>query len=274
LINYLRSGLLRNLGNITNTALYNSSHIGTKHIIEDYITTITLSLEHISTLTESHTFPSQAKLDFIQDTRQSFGRTALILQGGAIFGLCHLGVVKALHQHHLLPRIITGTAVGALIAALVGIHTDAELPHFLSGSGIDLTAFSSRPATGSWKRKLLRFLSRGYLLDIRVLESCVRANVGELTFEEAYTRTKRILNITVSTHGNQVPTLLNYLTAPNVLIWSAACASNAPGPLFDTVELMCKDHTGTITPWAPGGINWRAPRNSSSSSSSSRQHRP
>lgn len=55
-------------------------------------------------------------------------------------------------------------------------------------------------------------------MDVNVLEECVRANVGDLTFEEAYARTKRVLNITVATSGRGgVPNLLNYLTAPNVV---------------------------------------------------------
>jgi len=85
----------------------------------------------------------QAKLDLLHDTRQAFGRTALILQGGAIFGLCHIGVVKALHLRGLLPRIIGGTATGALIAALVGVHTESELLDFLTGNTIDLSAFEA-----------------------------------------------------------------------------------------------------------------------------------
>src|ERR1700712_5131594 len=61
-------------------------------------------------------------------------------------------------------------------------------------------------------------LNVGHLMDIKVLQECVRANVGDLTFEEAYDRTKRILNISVATTGRGgVPNLLNYLTAPNVV---------------------------------------------------------
>lgn len=61
-------------------------------------------------------------------------------------------------------------------------------------------------------------MKKGYLFDVGVLEECVRANVGDLTFEEAYARSKRILNITVVTTGkNGTPNLLNYLTAPNVV---------------------------------------------------------
>lgn len=251
-------GLLRNLGNISHIALFNRSYAGSKLLIEDYISEVVSCLEYIASLDSTPQFTSQSKLDLLHDTRQSFGRSTLVLQGGAIFGLYHLGVVKALHLRGLLPRIITGTGVGALIAALVGIHTEEELLVFLTGDGIDLSAFDTKKKEGSWKRKLRRFWQYGYFLDIKVLEECVRANVGDLTFEEAYIKTKRILNITVSTAGrNEVPKLLNYLTAPNVLIWSAACASNTTSTLYGHVKLMCKDENGAIVPWAAQEIIWQ-----------------
>ena len=303
LVNLLRSGLVRNLGNVTATKLYNRSFAGTKFIIEEYITQVAESIEFISglpavppskvgalalgssrhaaggnsgavaapagaqlqaqgqapavrfsddssgtlssnTSNDSNTAVSDArtpltmsnqmKLDFVHDTRQAFGRSTLVLQGGAIFGLCHLGVVKALFLRGLLPRIITGTATGALIAALVAIHKEEELPAVLKGDGIDLSAFAAKSkSTGHedaekgqslrsrWDtllRRVKRFCREGYFLDVKVLEECVRANVGDLTFEEAYARSKRVLNITVATAGQGgVPTLLNYLTAPNVV---------------------------------------------------------
>lgn len=43
-------------------------------------------------------------------------------------GMYHLGVVKTLFEHGLLPRIISGASVGALVAALVCVKTDDELP--------------------------------------------------------------------------------------------------------------------------------------------------
>lgn len=290
LVNLLRSGLVRNLGNITATKLYNRSFAGTKFLIEEYITQVAVAIEDISRLPavppsgigfnatghpsiSDGTVPSsssaqlqpptvhfsdnstgnavaegpvantkapmtmsnQMKLDFVHDTRQAFGRSTLVLQGGAIFGLCHLGVVKSLFLRGLLPRIITGTATGALIAALVAIHKEEELPAVLKGDGIDLSAFSAKATAkgkerdadagqsyfsrrGTLLRRIKRFYKEGYFLDVKVLEDCVRANVGDLTFEEAYARSKRVLNITVATAGQAgVPTLLNYLTAPNVV---------------------------------------------------------
>lgn len=296
LVNLLRSGLVRNLGNITATRLYNRSYAGTKFLIEEYITQVAVAIEDISRLPavppsgvgfltstnpsgSNHnnspstsasssvqhpavhfndtssttpgsngtngleeagahaktpmTMSNQMKLDFVHDTRQAFGRSTLVLQGGAIFGLFHLGVVKALFLRGLLPRIITGTATGALVAALVAIHKEEELPAVLKGDGIDLSAFraKARGENGNadagqsylsrWEtllRRVKRFWREGYFLDVKVLEECVRANVGDLTFEEAYVRSKRVLNITVATAGQSgVPTLLNYLTAPNVV---------------------------------------------------------
>ncbi|RFU77910.1 patatin-like serine hydrolase [Trichoderma arundinaceum] len=280
LVNLLRSGLVRNLGNISVPKLYNRSFSGTKYLIEEYIAQVAESVEDISALPTSaasglhpneKALTNQMKLDFIHDTRQAFGRTTLVLQGGAIFGLCHLGVVKALFLRGLLPRIITGTATGALIAALVAIHTEEELPAVLRGDGIDLSAFATKgaaedgqiPAEQSLKsrwetlmRRVRRFSREGYFLDVTVLEECVRANVGDLTFEEAYNRSKRVLNITVATDGQGagVPTLLNYITAPNVLIWTAAVASNASSPSLygrSKATILCKDAHGNIVPWAP-----------------------
>jgi len=252
IINLLRSGLVRNLGNITSPRLYNKALAGTKFVIEDYIAQVTGAVEDITaspTLTEMSSqaqqvvntgldfedaclmsLTTQTKLDLIHDTRQAFGRTTLVLQGGAIFGLCHLGVMKALLLRGLLPRIIMGSATGALAAALVGSRKEEDLLSVLRGDGIDLSAFAGKRTTAEapeqtlrtrWetlKRRLRRFMREGYFLDVKVLEDCIRANVGELTFDEAYRRSGRILNITVPTAGRDgVPTLMNYLTTPHVV---------------------------------------------------------
>jgi TAG lipase/lysophosphatidylethanolamine acyltransferase len=237
LVSILRSGLVRNLGNITSMKLFNHAYAGTKLLIDDYITHVALSIQYVTSLQTipMHVsgFTSQAKLELLHDTRQAFGRTSLVLQGGSIFGLCHLGVVKALHLRGLLPRIITGTATGALVAALVGVRTEDELLDFLDSDILEFCAFNGESAKG--KSKLIagttqnerprmgfgwlrRYLMEGNFLDESVLEDCVRTYVGDMTFEEAYTKTKRILNITVAASGKGAfPNLLNYLTAPNVV---------------------------------------------------------
>ena len=120
-----------------------------------------------------------------------------------------------------------------------------------------MKAFAKKGRSGNIQRKATRFLKHGYFLDVKVLEDCVRANVGDVTFEEAYKRTKRVLNISVSsTRKNETPRMLNYLTAPNVLIWSAACTSAAVIGLYETVDLLAKDSQGNIVHWSPSTIKW------------------
>jgi TAG lipase / lysophosphatidylethanolamine acyltransferase len=219
--------------------LFNHAYTGTKLLIDDYITHVALSLQYVTSLQTipMHVsgFTSQAKLELLHDTRQAFGRTSLVLQGGSVFGLCHLGVVKALHLRGLLPRIITGTATGALVAALVGVRTEDELLDFLDSNIIELCAFDDE--VGKKKEKLSdeskenrlsfgrlrQYFLEGNFLDASVLEECVQQYVGDMTFEEAYAKTKRILNITVAASGKGAfPNLLNYLTAPNVVSFTTS----------------------------------------------------
>ncbi|KAI9255684.1 acyl transferase/acyl hydrolase/lysophospholipase [Phascolomyces articulosus] len=250
----LRSGLLRNFGGICDKKLFSHSYLGTKNLIEDYMDEV---IAHIEYIESTDALDQQTKLKFLSDSRQSFGCSALVLQGGTAFALYHLGVLKALHEHGLLPRIISGTAVGAMIAALICIHTDEELPHILQPDGINLSAFATKSDRGHVKRRITRLLKYGYLMDMKVLQQCVRANVGDLTFEEAYARSKRVLNISVSSsRKNEVPQLLNYLTAPNVLIWSAACCSTASTGLFGSCDLLAKDTSGNIVKWSPSAVKW------------------
>lgn len=55
-------------------------------------------------------------------------------------------------------------------------------------------------------------------MDISVLQAAVRSNLGDITFKEAYNKTKRILNISISSAGRfESARLLNYITAPNVV---------------------------------------------------------
>lgn len=178
----LRAGLLRNLGGLSETSVFRRSLLGTKHLIEEYTEEVVSQLEYIAR-TSMEGFTQQSKFEFFSDTRQSFGNTALLLNGGVSFGLYHLGVVKCLHEHDLLPRIITGTSVGALIAALVCVHTDRELPAIFHSSGINLSAFTRKGEKGSIKRKFLRLMKHGnsymtqivsgFYLFIRSFDGCI-----------------------------------------------------------------------------------------------------
>ena len=81
--------------------------------------------------------------------------------------------------------------------------------------------------------------------DTEFFSNCCRANIGSFTFQEAFDRTGRILNIIVSPQNrSDPPRLLNYLTAPHVLVWSAALASSSLPVFFEPNKLLCKDADG------------------------------
>ncbi|KAK3814183.1 MAG: acyl transferase/acyl hydrolase/lysophospholipase [Benniella sp.] len=255
----LRSGLLRNLGGITDPRLFCHSFLGTKHLIESYMDEVVSQLEHVAEAGHT-TLSRQAKIDFFMETRQSFGSSALLLHGGASFGMYHLGVVKTLFENGLLPRIISGASVGALVAAMVCVKTDEELPSIFEEGGIDLSAFQRVGARGSLSRKFTRLMTEGYLIDIKVLQNCIQTNVGNLTFDEAFKRTKRVLNITVpSSRKSEGPQLLNYITSPNVLISSAACTSISMLGFSSVADLLAKDNSGNIIRWTPSASNYTNP---------------
>lgn len=239
----LREGLHHDLGNMGNPALYTRSRVGTKHLIEEYITQVCESLDYLC----DHPvpgFPVYDKLQFFRDTLTSYGRPTLLLSGGASLGMFHFGVIKALWEKGLLPQVIAGSSIGAIIAGILGVHTDAEIPEMLVPESHNLNA---------WKWRGLLSAMRGTgLMDQDTLRRCLRENIGDYTFEEAYQRTGRSINISVSpVQAHQKARLLCGYTSPYLLVWSAALASAAVPGIFPPVTLMKKDLNGNSLPYMP-----------------------
>ncbi|KAJ3327300.1 hypothetical protein HDU76_012033 [Blyttiomyces sp. JEL0837] len=236
----LRTSLSRNLGDMGNPKLFGVLSVGTKKLIEDYVDEVIQQLNIICD-TDSPDLDNVAKYDFFTNTQRSFGRTALLLSGGAVFGLSHIGVVKTLYETKLLPRIVNGSSVGSIAAAIICTRTDEELPAAFDPNLLDMDFFE-RPSV---------------VFDVEVFIDAMRKNIGDLTFQEAFNRTRRVLNIGVSSSTVfEMPRLLNYLTAPNVVIWSAVAASCAIPFVYRSAPLMAKDKTGKILPWNPSGHRW------------------
>lgn len=66
---------------------------------------------------EGNQLSSTEKQKFFESVRQSFGRTALVLSGGANFSIYHNGVIKALYESDLMPSVICGCSAGSIFAA-------------------------------------------------------------------------------------------------------------------------------------------------------------
>ena len=222
----IRTSLTRNLGDMGNPQMYKHSHIGTKDLVENYISSVLATLEallDVSAKAKCDGEESRYILEQLLSTRQAFGRSALLLSGGATFGMNHIGVLKTLFEANLLPRIISGASAGSIVCSVVCTRGDDEIPHLLSTfCDGKLDVFDEEGGDNGILRKVARFLKHGAIYDIQNLTNIMKELLGDITFQEAYNRTRKILNITVSSASlYELPRLLNYITAPNVLIWSA-----------------------------------------------------
>jgi NTE family protein len=247
LVHHLRQGLHWNLGNIGNPALYGRARTGTKQLVQDYVEEVVEALQFLAD-TEFDDFNLGAKRRFFAETAQSYGRSALMLSGGATLGLFHVGVVKALAREDLLPDVISGSSAGAVVASAVGTRAPDELDQLLDPRN----AFHD-----FWKLLSLREIWRkGVLMDQNQVRKAIAANIRDLSFEESYRLSGRVINITVSPAGsNQPPRLLNYLTFPYLFVREAVLASCAVPFLFEPVMLTTRDETGRRVPYMPS-LSW------------------
>ncbi len=254
----LRASMTRGLGDIGNLELYSQSYTGTKKLIEEFNEELVLALEYMyHVLPEDNRVARRNKYEFFRGLRHMLGNTALLLSGGGALGTHHIGVVLELLDAGLLPRIISGSSSGAIMAAMICTRMDEDLVALAYQGGLNMN-FLDEPSVGpGWQQywvKLRRLMREGVVFDQGVLRTCLRDNIGNVTFLEAFKKTRRILNVSVSSSTqHEMPRMLNYLTAPNVLIWSAVLASCAVPGAFSSSGLLAKDpRSGALLPWHHG----------------------
>ena len=239
----LREELHGNLGNMANPVLYQHARSGTKRLINDYLDEVTAALDLLCD-SDVPTLPPSRKRRFFNRTARSFGRSALLLSGGASLGLFHIGVIEELMEQGLLPEVITGSSAGSVVGGFLATHTDAELQLALQP---DVLKYEWLKVFG-----LKDVIKGAGILDPEQLRLSIRRNIKDMTFLEAYEKTGRILNISVSpADPHQFPRLLNYLSSPNVLVRQAALASSAIPGLFPPVQLRARNYNGKSVPYVP-----------------------
>ncbi|CAE6523164.1 unnamed protein product [Rhizoctonia solani] len=236
-----------NFAGIESTRIYSETFLGTKSLIESYLDEVTAALVYIR---ETPQLSPEEKRRFFRSANKNLGASALCLSGGASFGYYHFGVVRAFLDAGLLPRVVAGTSAGGLVAALVCTRTDEELKELLVPKLAERITACEDP----FRVWLKRFRVTGARFDTAqwARKACWFTR-GSLTFREAYQRTGRVLNISVIPFDQHSPTkLLNHLTAPDCLIWSAIIASAAVPGILNPVVLMHKTRSGAIVPWNYG----------------------
>ncbi|TGZ79935.1 FabD/lysophospholipase-like protein [Ascodesmis nigricans] len=241
-----------NFAGVESARLYSQTYLGTKKLVQEFVDEVQKAIEYFH---HPSSLPSEDRRTLFKHLSSNYGRSALCLSGGASFAYYHFGVIKAHLNSNLLPKIITGTSGGALIASLVCTRSDSELRQLLVPELADkLTA--CHDSTLTW---LLRWYRTGARFDATDWASrLVWFTRGSTTFLESYQHTGRSLNISCVPSDPHSPSLLlNHLTAPHCTIFSAVLASAAVPGILNPVVLMTKHpRTGKISPWSFGN-KWK-----------------
>ncbi|KAJ4291439.1 Lipase 5 [Collariella sp. IMI 366227] len=247
----IRSCLSRELGGMGDADLYRHSYMGTKVLIERYVQSAVQTIEAVVEKSSYQTeMGARELLDGMVYARQTYGRSALLLSGGATFGMSHIGVVKSLFEQGMLPRVVSGASAGSIVCAVLCTRKDEEIPDLIRAFPFGDLAVFETPGETEWDH-LRRLITKHSWSDISNLTRVMRGWLGDMTFLEAYNRSRRVCNICVSSASiYDVPRLLNYVTAPDVLIWTAVAASCSVPLVFQAHPLLMKNPaTGAHEPW-------------------------
>ncbi|MGB1580793.1 MAG: patatin-like phospholipase family protein, partial [Nevskiales bacterium] len=189
LMHHLRQNLHWNSGNIGSATLYERSVLGTKFLIEDYLDEVATALDFICD-NDFEDIAMDQKLRFFRETALSYGRSALMLSGGATMGMFHVGVVKALWEQGLVPEVLSGSSAGSIVAATLGTRQEQDYEDLLSPESLHQEFL--RPVTSK------QMLQQGAVMNPEILRACLENVLGDLTFEESHQRSGKVVNITIS----------------------------------------------------------------------------
>lgn len=249
----LQEGLTHDIANIGHPMLFASTYVGTKQIIEDYIEEVSASLAFVAG-SQCQTLTHAEKIRFFKNCQKTYGQPALMFSGGATLGLFHSGVCKALMEQDLMPKVLSGSSAGAIMAGMLGTSSPSEFQRILAGETFFSEAFRFRDT-----KDLLR--GNGGLADVKYLKTFLIENLGDLTFSKALEKSGLHINVAVAPYdGSQNARIMNAYTAPNLLVWSAVLASCAVPVLFPAVRLTSKNRDGEHTPymantrWVDGSV--------------------
>jgi NTE family protein len=149
----------------------------------------------------------------------------LVLSGGGLKGLAHIGVLRALEERGLVPSLVVGSSIGSLIGAAWAAMATTQQMEARAMRVRRRDVFQVARADVAFRRLMAPALYRR-----EPLEALVSNLVGEITFRDL---TRRLLVNTTDLHsGKQVmwglPGLLDARVADAVLL-APFPASSRPG---------------------------------------------
>lgn len=243
LLFYLNEGIHGNMGGMGAPKLYTRAKFGTKTLITLYVEELAAALQQLLDADESQISLTE-RMGVFRQASLCYGRSALMLSGAGARGPFHLGVVKALHEQGLLPRIISGASAGSVVAGIVGTCPEAALLGRLSSSKVVDSFRVISKADGS--------VPRQHLVKVEEVIGLIETLIPDMTFAEAYEESGRYINISVAAaEVRQRSRLLNAITSPNALIRESLLASCAVPGVFPAVVLAARDHLGNKKAYVP-----------------------
>jgi TAG lipase/lysophosphatidylethanolamine acyltransferase len=149
-----------------------------------------------------------------------------------------------------------------MVAALACSVPDSELISTIDKISSEMPPLSKEYS--SFGSVFEGVISSLYPPEIMLFEQYVRTRLGNMTFEDAYLISEKVLNITVTPKPGpkdeqralELPRLMNYLTTPNVIVWTAIRASIGTGILPGKVEILAKNHRGEIVPYLRENVDY------------------
>jgi NTE family protein len=240
----LNEGIHGNMGGMGKAKLYQKARTGTKVLVEEYINEIRDALRYLSPRNFKGV-PWADRIEFFQRASHCYGRSALMLSGGGTLGYFHFGVLKALIEQELCPVVISGASAGAFVAAIVGTRSDEEYLALFEDD------FLARALTAN-RSNIKIDVGKPSQIDMKLIKREMARLIPDMTFLEAYEKTWRSINITISpAEPRQTSRLLNHIASPNVTIRSAVLASSALPGVFPPAQLMARNIDGDIKPYLP-----------------------
>ena len=237
----LNEGLHGNMAGMGRPILYAQSWTGTKYLIDEFVSTTVEALRFIAAADESK-ISLPEKIDFFRRASHCYGRSALMLSGGAGLIYFHHGVVQTLIDENLLPNVLSGSSAGSWVCAQLGTHTDAELKAgYFDRYRYDMPDVS--PLDVLLQRN-------GAIPPLQAKDQALDNFDSGMTFQEAYELTGRYISVSIApAEKYQNSRLMNAITSPNVYIRSAIDASSSIPGLFPPVTLYAKGSDGRPKPY-------------------------